>query len=181
VKCNRAYRPAPHPLAPAEHRKSDGKIAVIAAVMARPPTKRKLNQGRSRSPIIATACLLTRTCCRAALLKALHLPLRAHGGHRALILRSRYRTFGVQQLMPPGAGATREATQPQTESAQRPKSAYLAFWAAAQPLKVSNSGIGSRPRRSVRTELASAKSPSATAFKKPAVYSATSGGRPFET
>src|ERR1700683_3557275 len=45
VKCNRAYRPAPHPLAPAEHRKSDGKIAVIAAVMARPPTKRKLNQG----------------------------------------------------------------------------------------------------------------------------------------
>src|SRR6202044_3991221 len=54
--------------------------------MARPPTKRKLNQGRSRWPIIATACPLMRTCCRAALLKALHLPPRAHGGHRALIL-----------------------------------------------------------------------------------------------
>jgi hypothetical protein len=34
---------------------------------------------------------------------------------------------------------------------------------------VSNSGIGSRPRISVRTEPPSAKSPSATAFKKRAV------------
>ena len=33
----------------------------------------------------------------------------------------------------------------------------------------------------IAAELPSAKSPSATAFKKPAVYSATSGGKPFET
>ena len=74
-----------------------------------------------------------RTCCRAALLEALHLPLRAHGGHRALILRSR--TFGVEQLMPPGAGATRRQFSP-TESARRPRSAYRALRAAAQALKV---------------------------------------------
>jgi hypothetical protein len=55
---------------------------------------------------------------------------------------------------------------------RRPRSAYVAFWAAAQPLKVSNSGVGSRPSISVRTKLPSVKSPSATARKALAlVYS----------
>jgi hypothetical protein len=59
-------------------------------------------------------------------------PTSPHSGHRALILAFSVPDTGVEQLMPAGTGTTRTQFSP-TESAQRPRSAYLALWPPPNP------------------------------------------------
>jgi hypothetical protein len=100
--------------------------------MTRPPNEKKFKPGQEPLANHRHSYPLMRTCSGAALLKALHLPLRAEGGHSKLALGSSalLKGFGRRPLArrlgePPGAGVRK----PRKEETAGRKGAV--WWGAA--------------------------------------------------